>query len=138
MDSVIRVQILDEVVVFHSANPLLKRMYRDIFMLHSHIIHMQLYTYTYGNIFNTIKTSGHRSLENIPLTLFERITKELRKGHYVRGELETEQRLQHIDPHSSGYSIISFSLGSSTGGLGTQPLLGAGSQSSNWNTDFNF
>ena len=33
-------------------------------------------------------------LENIPLTLFERVA----KGLYVRGELETEQRLQHIDP----------------------------------------
>ena len=30
------------------------------------------------------------------------------KGLCVRGELETEQRLQHIDPHSSGYHSLSF------------------------------
>ena len=30
------------------------------------------------------------------------------KGLCVRGELETEQRLQHIDPHFSGYTSISF------------------------------
>ena len=34
--------------------------------------------------------------------------KGLPKGYCVRGELETEQRLQHIDPHSSGYSSNSF------------------------------
>ena len=44
----------------------------------------------------------------MPLTLFERLTKGLRKGYRVRGELENEQRLQHIDPHSSGYSSITF------------------------------
>ena len=37
-------------------------------------------------------------------------SKGLRKGYCVRGKLETEQRLQHIDPHSSGYSSISFSF----------------------------
>ena len=35
-------------------------------------------------------------------------SKGLRKGYCVRGELENEQRLKHIDPHSSGYSRISF------------------------------
>ena len=35
-------------------------------------------------------------------------SKGLRKGICVRGELETEQRQQHIGPHSSGYSSISF------------------------------
>ena len=50
-------------------------------------------------IFNTIKTSGHSSLEKYTShTLF---SKGLGKGWYwlcVRGELETEQRLQHINP----------------------------------------
>ena len=40
----------------------------------------------------------------IPLTLFERVT----KGLLCERELETEQRLQNIDPNSSGYSSISF------------------------------
>ena len=40
-------------------------------------------------------TSGHSSLEKIYLSLY---SKGLRKGYCVRGELETEQRLQHIDP----------------------------------------
>ena len=35
-------------------------------------------------------------------------SKGLRKDLCVRGELETEQRLQNIDLHSSGYSSISF------------------------------
>ena len=48
------------------------------------------------------------------------IRKWLRKGYErlcVRGELETEQRLQHIDPNSSGYSSISlpFSLAAQLG-----------------------
>ena len=35
-------------------------------------------------------------------------SKGLRKGYRERGELETEQRLPHIDLHSSGHSSISF------------------------------
>ena len=61
-------------------------------MLHSH---NQLYTYTRRSIVNTIKTSGHTSLEKYTTpTLFEMV----RKGYCVGGELETEQRLQHVDP----------------------------------------
>ena len=60
-------------------------------------------------------------------------SKGLRKGYCVRGELETEQRLHHIDPHSSGYSSISFLfswtsqpvlLDFTTGGLVLTPRTG--------------
>ena len=51
------------------------------------------YTYTYAdacrNIFNAIKTSGHSSLERYISHFIERVVCET--------ELETEQRLQHID-----------------------------------------
>ena len=52
------------------------------------------------NIFNTIKTSGHSSLEKYTSHFIEWLVCER--------ELETEQRLQHIDPHSSGYHSLSF------------------------------
>ena len=56
-------------------------------------------------------------------------SKGLRKGYErlcVRGELETEQRLQHINSHSSGSSSISFpfSWAAQPGTWGAQPLLG--------------
>ena len=84
------------------------------------------YTYTYRNIFNTIKTSGHSSLEKYTSHFIERVVCER--------ELETEQRLQHIDvPHQLFWLSQPFFpvlLGCSTGGLGDQPLLGHGSHSS--------
>ena len=52
------------------------------------MIHIQLYTYTCGNIVNTIMIIEHTSLEKYTSdTLIERIA----KGLCVRGELETEQ-----------------------------------------------
>ena len=65
-------------------------------MLHSHNHDTYTcYTYTCGNIVNTIMTSKHTSLDKYTShTLFEMVAKELCE----RGELETEQRLQHIDP----------------------------------------
>ena len=61
-------------------------------LLHSHIIHMQpLHIYVRKHNDDTIKTSGHSSLEKYTSHF-------TRKGYCVRGELETEQRLQHIDP----------------------------------------
>ena len=55
---------------------------------------MNNYTYTYAcrNIFNTIKTSGHSSLEKYTSYFIERVVCER--------ELETEQKLQHIDPQT--------------------------------------
>ena len=65
---------------------------------------MNNYTYTYAcrNIFNTIDTRGHSSLEKYTSHFIERVVCER--------ELETEQRLQHIDspPNSSGYHSLSF------------------------------
>ena len=58
----------------------------------------QLYIYTCWNIFNTIITSGHSSLEKYTSHFIERVVCER--------ELETE--LQHIDPHFPGYYSISF------------------------------
>ena len=51
---------------------------------------------------DTIKTSGHSSLEKYTSHFIERVVCER--------ELETEQRLQRIDPppHSSGYHSLSF------------------------------
>ena len=62
-------------------------------------------------------------------------SKGLRKGYCVRGELKTEQRLQHIDTHSSGYSIISFpfSWAAQLGAWWGSYLLGPGFHSSDWN-----
>ena len=58
-----------------------------VFLLYSHD---QLYTYTCGNILNTIKTRRHISLEKYISHFIERVVCER--------ELEIEQRLQHIDP----------------------------------------
>ena len=72
--------------------------------------------------------SGHSSLEKYPSPFMERVVCEK--------ELETEQRLQHIDPLQSFFPVL---LGCSTGGLGAQPLLGHGSHSSIFSpTDLNF
>ena len=52
------------------------------------MIHIQLYTYTCGNIVNTIMTNEHTSLEKYTShTLFKMVA----KGLCARGELETEQ-----------------------------------------------
>ena len=68
--------------------------------------HEQLYVHKklWRNIFNTIKTSGHSSLEKyIRLTLL--------KGLCVRVELETEQNCNILTPPSSfGHSSVSFSF----------------------------
>ena len=62
-------------------------------------------------------TSGHSSLEKYTSYFIERVVCER--------ELETEQRLQHIDtPSSSGHSSASFSFSwaAQPRGLGAQPL----------------
>ena len=65
-------------------------------------IAMNNYTYTYAcrNIFNTIRTCGYSSLEKYTSHFIKKVVCERK--------LQTKQRLQHIDPHSSGYNSISF------------------------------
>ena len=71
-------------------------------------------TYSYAdacrNIFNTIKTSGHSSLEKYTSHFIWKASKGLRKVLSVRGELETEQDCNILTPTISGHSIISFPL----------------------------
>ena len=73
-------------------------------MLYSHIIKMHIYPYTCRIHIDTIKTSKD-FFKKIYLSLYL-------KGLYVwERELETEQRLQHIDlPSPSGHSYVSFSF----------------------------
>ena len=76
-----------------------------------------------------ITTSGHSSLEKYTSHFIERVVCER--------ELETEQRLQHIDPHSSGYHSLSFPFSWATqpGGWGGAASAGTCSHSnifSNW------
>ena len=59
-------------------------------------------TYSYAdacrNIFNTIKTSGHSSLEKYTSHFIWKGSKGLRKALSVRGELETEQNCNISTP----------------------------------------
>ena len=70
------------------------------------------------NIFNTIKTSGHSSLEKYTSHF---IWKDYEGCYYVRGELETEQNCSILTPHSSGNDSLSFpsSWASQTGTWGS-------------------
>ena len=87
---------------------------------------MNNYTYTYAcsNIFNTIKMSGHSSLEKYTSHFIERIVCERLVGDWTE--------LQHIAPPTllAITTFLSRSPGCSIGGLGAQPLLGHGSHSS--------
>ena len=82
------------------------------------------YAHACRNIFNTIKTSGHSSFEKYTSHFIERVVCER--------ELETEQRLQHIDPPTllAITAFLSRSPGLLNRGLGAQPLLRHGSHSS--------
>ena len=110
-------------------------------MLYSYIIHIQLYTYTCGNIVNTIMTNEHTSLEKYTShTLFEMVM----KGLCVRGELETEQTIltpQFLCLYQHFFLLL---LGCSGVLRAHSPLLGAGSHYSilsptNWlQTKLNF
>ena len=71
--------------------------YRDV-TLYSHDHYT--YTYTRRNIFNTIRKSKDTSSEKHTSHFIERVVCER--------ELETEQRLQHIDAHSYGHNSVSF------------------------------
>ena len=73
---------------------------------------------------DTMKTSD-RVLRKIYTSHFiERVGKGYSRFYNER-ELETEQRLQHIDPHSYGHQRCVFLVlkGCSTGSLGAQLLL---------------
>ena len=74
------------------------------------------YTYAYRNIFNTIKTSGHSSLEKYTSNFIERVVCERWVGDWTK--------LQHIDPLLFWLSQTFFPvlLGCLTGGLEAQPL----------------
>ena len=89
-----------------------------VLLLHSHDHYT--YTYTCRNIFNTIKTSGHSSLEKIYLSLY---LKGLRKVFSVRGELETEQNCNILTPTLLAITaFLSHPPGCSTWSLGAQPF----------------
>ena len=90
-------------------------------------IAMTNYTYTYAcrNIFNTIKMSGHSSLEKYTSHF-------IYKGYYcVRGELETEQNCNILTPTLMTITaFLSHSPGLLNRGPGGPASLGHGSHSS--------
>ena len=93
------------------------------------------------NIFNTIKTGGHSSLEKYTSHFIWKGTKGLWKLLSVRGELETKQNCNILTSQLFRLQQHFFPvlLGCSTGSLGTQSLLGHGSHSSIFSpTDLNF
>ena len=73
------------------------------------------------NIFNTIRTSLHSSLEKYTTHFIRKSSKGLRKVLCVKGELETEQNCNILTPNSFGYNSISFlfSWAVQTGASGT-------------------
>ena len=74
-------------------------------MLYSH---NQLYIHIYMQKHNdALRTSGHNSLENILITLFES-SKGLRKVLLCERWAGDWTELQHIDPHSYGHNSVSF------------------------------
>ena len=90
---------------------------------------------------DTIKTSGHSSLEKCTSRFIRKGSKGLWKVLSVRGELETEQNSDILTPQLFWLQQHFFPvlLGRSTGGLGVQPLLGHGSHSSIFSpTNLNF
>ena len=66
------------------------------------------YADAYRNIFNTIKTSEHSSLEKYITHFIWKGSKGLRKVLLRERWVGDWTELQHIDPHSSGHSSISF------------------------------
>ena len=66
------------------------------------------YTYTYRNIFNTIKTSGHSSLEKYTSHFIWKGSKGLLKVLLCERWVGDWTELQHIDPHSYGHNSVSF------------------------------
>ena len=97
-------------------------------------IAMNNYTYTYAcrNIFNTIKTSRHISLEKYTFHFIERVVCER--------ELETEQNCNILTPTLMAITVfLSCSPGLLNRRPGAQPLLGHVSHSNIFSpTDLNF
>ena len=96
-------------------------------MLHSRIIHIQPYTYTCGNIVNTIMTNEHTSLEKIYLSHFiqngfERVLCERWVGDWTNCNILTLSSFVFIS------ASFSFCWAAQSGVLRAHsPLLGAGS-----------
>ena len=134
--------------VWHSSIMIMSCMTEGTYQINSSMVFTyQLHSVTYSyadacwNIFNTIKTSGHSSLEKYTSHFIWKGSKGLRKVLSVRGELETEQNCNILTPQLFWLQQHFFPVlqGCSTGGLGAQPLLGHGSHSSIFSpTDLNF
>ena len=92
------------------------------------------YSHACRNIFNTIKTSGHRSLEKYT----SHFIRKAYERFCVRGELETEQNCNILTPPAllAMAAFLSRSAGLFNRGPGGPASAGSGSHSSNWNTDF--
>ena len=80
-------------------------------------------TYSYAdaciNIFNTVKTSGHSSLEKYTSHFIERVRKGYERYYCVRGELDTEQNCNILTPEI--YLVTSAFLSRSPGLLNQGP-----------------
>ena len=87
------------------------------------------YTYAYRNIFNTIKTSRHSSLEKYTSHFIWKGSKVLLKVLLCERWVEDRTELQHIDPHSSGYHSLSFPFS-----WATQPEAWGPSLSGTWSS----
>ena len=97
---------------------------------------MQLYTYTCGNIFNTIKTSGHSSLEKYTSHF-------IRKGCVWEVSWRPNKDCNILTPTLQAIAAFLFCspglLNRGPGGLGAQPLLRHSSHSSFFSpTDLDF
>ena len=103
--------------------------------------HEQLYVHIYmQKHHNTIKTSGHSSLEKYTSHFIERVRKGYEGYYCVRGELGTEQNCNILTPTLIAITaFLSCSPGLLNYGLGAPPLLGHASHSSIFSPiDLNF
>ena len=66
------------------------------------------YTYTRRNIFNTIRTSRHSSLEKYTSHFIWKGSKALLKVLLWERWVGDRTELQHIDPHFYGHNSVSF------------------------------
>ena len=95
------------------------------------LLYSYTYTYTCRNIFNTIKTSGHSSLEKYTshfIRKFERVT----KGFTVGEVSWRPNRTYWLPLFWLSQPFFLVLLDCSTEGLGAQPLLGHSSPQLTW------